>query len=274
MDQLQGRTAVITGAASGIGRAMATRFAAEGMRLVIADIDAVALGATATELRATGATVTEVVIDAARAQDIERLADVAFDHDGEVAVLCNNAGVTKRARSWELTADDWSWVLAVDLWSVIHAVRAFVPRLLAQGAPAHIVNTASMTGLLPLQDVAAYAVAKTGVVALSECLSIELADEGADIGVSVLAPGFIATNIAANSRAAAAALPATAASSRPRSTAGVTPRITAADVADQVLDAVRAGRFWILTHPEYRPVIVERAEGIGGDARPQSFPVW
>jgi NAD(P)-dependent dehydrogenase (short-subunit alcohol dehydrogenase family) len=253
---------------------MAGRFATEGMSLVVADIDSEALATAAVDLRAVGARVTEVVIDAGRAADIERLADVAFALQGDVAILCNNAGVTKRARSWELTAEDWSWVLDVDLFSVIHAVRAFVPRLLGQGAPAHIVNTSSMTGLLPLQDVAAYAVAKSGVVALSECLSIELADEGADIGVSVLAPGFIATNIATNSRAGAAALASTAPSNRPRSTTELVPRITADDVAAQVLDAVRRGRFWILTHPEYRPVIVERAEGIGGDARPHNFPVW
>ncbi len=274
MDQLQGRPAVITGAASGIGLAMAERFAAEGMHLVLADIDAVALATAAESLRTTGVTVTEVVIDAGKADDIERLADTAFARHGEVAVLCQNAGVTKRAWSWDLTLADWQWVMDVNMWSVIHGIRFFVPRMIAQGAPAHIVNTGSITGLLPLTDVAAYAVSKTAVTAITEVLALDLAAQGADIGVSLLAPGYIATNIATNSRAGAAALPETATSDRPRNTTSIEARLTAADVAEQVLDAVRSRRFWILTHQEYRPVIVERAQGIGTDAQPESFPVW
>jgi NAD(P)-dependent dehydrogenase (short-subunit alcohol dehydrogenase family) len=274
LESFQGRAAVITGAASGIGLAMARKFAGSGMHLVIADIDEAALRAVARELAATGVQVTPVVTDVSSSEDVEALADTAFATYGEVAVLCNNAGVTKRARSWDLTLQDWTWVLGVDLWGVIHGVRSFVPRLIAQRTPAHIVNTSSMTGLLPLMDVAAYAVAKTGVVALSECLQIELADEGADIGVSVLNPGFIATNIAASGRNRPAALAATATANRPRSTQGLTPQITAEDVADQVLDAIRSNRFWILTHPAYGPVIVERATKIGSDAHPQNMPVW
>jgi NAD(P)-dependent dehydrogenase (short-subunit alcohol dehydrogenase family) len=274
LESFQGRAAVITGAASGIGLAMARKFAGSGMHLVIADIDEAALRAVARELAATGVQVTPVVTDVSSSEDVEALADTAFATYGEVAVLCNNAGVTKRARSWDLTLQDWTWVLGVDLWGVIHGVRSFVPRLIAQRTPAHIVNTSSMTGLLPLMDVAAYAVAKTGVVALSECLQIELADEGADIGVSVLNPGFIATNIAASGRNRPAALAATATSNRPRSTEGLTPQITAEDVADQVLDAIRSNRFWILTHPTYSPIIVERATKIGSDAHPQNMPVW
>jgi NAD(P)-dependent dehydrogenase (short-subunit alcohol dehydrogenase family) len=273
MDLLPGRAAVITGAASGLGLAMAQRFATEGMHLVVADIDEQRLTAAAAALRSHGTTVTAVRTDVSSADDVRRLADVAFEQHGEVAVLCNNAGVTKRARSWELTYDDWRWVLSVDLWSVVHGVHEFVPRLLAQGTAAHVVNTASLTGLLPLMDVAAYAVAKTGVVALSECLALELADEGAAVGVSVLAPGYVATNIAANSRDGAARLPATAPSNRPRSTTTIEARMTAADVADEVLDAVRTDRFWILTHQDYRPIIVERAEGIGGPGQPVGFPV-
>ena len=274
MDDLEGRAAVITGAASGIGLAMAKKFAGRGMHLVIADIDEAALTAAAQELTATGARVMPVVMDVSASDDVEALAATAFATYGEVAVLCNNAGVTKRARSWDLTLQDWTWVLGVDLWSVIHGVRSFVPRLLAQQTPAHIVNTSSMTGLLPMMDVAAYAVAKTGVVALSECLQMELADEGADIGVSVLSPGFIATNIAASGRHRPADLADTARSNRPRSTPGLTPQITAGDVADQVLDAVINNRFWILTHQAYRPVIIERATSIGTDAHPKSMPIW
>ena len=131
MEELAGRTAVITGAASGLGRAMAERMATEGMQLVLADIEAEPLAEVADAARPTGgaAVITEQV-DVSRAEDIERLADAAFDRFGAVHVLCNNAGVVKRARAWDLTVDDWQWVLGVDLWSVIHAVRAFVPRML------------------------------------------------------------------------------------------------------------------------------------------------
>jgi len=271
---LEGRVAVITGAASGLGLAMAQRFAAEGMHLVLADVNGEALADAAHTLVAAGTTVTTMQADVSDAGDVGRLADLSFEAHGEVAVLCNNAGVTKRARSWDLTVEDWLWVLSVDLLSVAYGIRAFVPRLLRQGSPAHIVNTASMTGLLPLMDVAAYAAAKSAVVALSECLALELADEGAPIGVSVLAPGYIATNIAANSRDGAAALAATAPSNRPRSTTSLRPTMSADDVATHVLDAVHQNRFWILTHQDYRPLIVERAQSIGGDGQPRGFPVF
>ena len=273
MEILRDRVAVVTGGASGIGRAMARRFAAEGMHLVIADINAERLAESAAELRSTGREVTEVVLDVSRAEDIAMLADTAFDRYGDVAILCNNAGVTKRARSWELTLDDWTWVLGVDLWSVIHGVRTFVPRMLTQGAPAHIVNTSSVTGLMPLIDMASYCSAKSGVVSLSECLAIELAEAGAEIGVSVLAPGFIDTNIGESGAHRPAVFAESAPANRPRSTTGLEATMTADDVAGVVLNAVQPNRFWILSHQQYRSSLVERAEGLGTDARPVSFRV-
>ena len=200
MEELAGRVAVVTGAASGLGRAMAVRFAGEGMRLALADIEAEPLRALEQELADRGCDVVADVVDVSRAEDIDRLATVAFERFGAVHVLCNNAGVVKRARSWALTLDDWRWVLGVDLWSVIHAVRAFVPRMLELGEPGHLVNTASMAGLLPIPNLAAYSVAKSGVVALSEALQLDFDAEGAQIGVSVLCPGFIPTRITESER--------------------------------------------------------------------------
>jgi len=275
MDELTGRTAVITGAASGLGRAMAERMAAEGMQLVLADIEAARLVEVADGLTAHGATVITEHVDVSRADDIERLADAAFARFGAIHVLCNNAGVVKRARAWDLTVDDWAWVLGVDLWSVIHAVRAFVPRMLDGGEGGHIVNTASMSGLLPIPNLSAYSVAKAGVVALSEALQLDFDAVGARIGVSVLCPGYIATRITESERnrpaelTNAAPIPAVA-----RTTAGVTATMDAADVALEVVDAIRSDRFWILTHDDYRAVIQARAAGIGTDARPEPPPIW
>ena len=275
MEELTGRVAVITGAASGLGRAMAVRMAAEGMRVVLADIEPDPLDAVEQELTDGGTEVVTEVVDVSRSEDIDRLASTAFDRFGAVHVLCNNAGVVKRARSWDLTLDDWRWVLGVDLWSVIHAVRAFVPRMLQQGEPGHLVNTASMSGLLPIPNLAAYSVAKSAVVALSESLQLDFEAEGAQIGVSVLCPGFIATRITESERnrpddlGKAASVPAVA-----RTTAGVASTMEADEVAGHVVDAIRADRFWILTHDAYREVIRERAAGIGTDGRPAAPPIW
>ncbi len=275
MDDLTGRTAVITGAASGLGRAMAERMASEGMRLVLADVEPGPLDDVAAALARDGVEVVSQRTDVARAEDVDRLADLAFDRFGAVHVLSNNAGVVKNARSWHLTLEDWEWVLGVDLWGVIHAVRAFVPRMLEQPEGGHIVNTASMSGLLPIPNLAAYGVAKTAVVALSEVLQLDLDAEGASIGVSVLCPGFIATRITESERNRPAALTATAAVPKvPRTSAGVQPTMDAADVAGHVIDAIRANRFWILTHDAYRDVIQQRAAGIGTDARPAAPPIW
>jgi NAD(P)-dependent dehydrogenase (short-subunit alcohol dehydrogenase family) len=171
--------------------------------------------------------------------------------------------------------EDWRWVLGVDLWSVIFAVRAFVPRMREQAEGGHIVNTASMAGLLAFPNLAAYSVAKSGVVSLSEALQLDLEAEGSNIGVSVLCPGFIATRITESARNRPADLVANEAiSTAPRTTSGVQSTMNADEVADQVLDAVRANRFWVLTHGQYRDVIQARAAGIGADGRPAPPPVW
>ena len=275
MDDLAGRVAVVTGAASGLGRAMARRFAAEGMRVMLADVEREALDDVASEMAASGADVRAELVDVSRVEALARLADVTIEAFGAVHVVCNNAGVVKRALTWALTEDDWRWVLDVDLWGVIHGVRAFVPRMLAQGQGGHIVNTASMAGLLPFSSLGAYCVAKSGVVALSEVLQLDLEAEGSDIGVSVLCPGFIATRITESGRNRPGSLADTAgAPNVPRTSANVQPTMDADEVADEVVEAVKTSRFWILTHGAYGPVIEERAAGIGADGRPRPSPVW
>jgi NAD(P)-dependent dehydrogenase (short-subunit alcohol dehydrogenase family) len=274
LSDVEGRVAVVTGAASGLGLAMAKRFATDGMRLVMADVERDRLAEAVDSMKRDGHEVESVVVDVSRAEDLERLAEVTFATFGAAHVLCNNAGVVKSSRAWLLTGDDWSWVLGVDLWGVIHGVRAFVPRMIAQGEAGHVVNTASMAGLLPMPNLAAYAVAKSGVVALSESLYLDLEAEGVPIGVSVLCPGWIQTRITDSGRNRPEALGAAAPPPTRRSTEGVTAELDADDVAAQVVDAIRTGRFWILTHPRYREVIQSRAAGIGSDVRPTAAPVW
>ncbi len=201
METLSGKVAVITGGASGIGLAMAHQFAGEGMKLTLADIEPEPLAMAETALKRVGAEVLIQRTDVSKEEDLERLADAAYARFGAVHVLCNNAGVGgSPGAAWELSAQDWQWVIDVDLWSVIHGVRTFVPRMLAGGEPGHIVNTASVAGLLTGAVGAPYTVAKFGVVALSESLYYELGRLGHDIGVSVLCPGFVDTNIFDSSR--------------------------------------------------------------------------
>lgn len=274
MQHLAERVAVVTGAASGLGRAMANRFASEGMRVALADIDAMGVREVEAELKELGATVLAEPVDVSRHEDVDRLADRTFEEFGAVHLLCNNAGVTKRARAWALTLDDWTWVLNVDLWSTIYGIRAFVPRMLEQGEPGHVVNTASVTGLLPMAGLAAYSTAKTAVVGLSESLALDLAAEGSEIGVSVFCPGFVPTRIADSARNRPEGLAESAPSAGVRNSSTVQSTLTAEEAVDQLLDAVISGRFWVLTHPAYQEVIQRRAAGIGTDAQPTNPPVW
>jgi NAD(P)-dependent dehydrogenase (short-subunit alcohol dehydrogenase family) len=275
VEQLQDRVAVVTGAASGLGLAMSNRFAQAGMKVVLADVEAGALDAAVGELRAVGHDATGVVTDVADAEAVRCLAATAFDAHGAVHVLCNNAGVVKRARVWELTLDDWRWVLGVDFWSVVYGLRAFVPRMLEQAEGGHIVNTSSMAGLLPVPNLGAYAAAKSAVLALSLSLQTEFDQLGSSLGVSVLCPGFVATGITDSARNRPADLADEAPPPNvPRTTAGAVATLTAADVAEQVVEAIISNRFWILTHDQYRPVIRQHAADVGTAARPAPAPIW
>jgi NAD(P)-dependent dehydrogenase (short-subunit alcohol dehydrogenase family) len=276
MQDVQGRVAVVTGAASGMGLAIAQRFASAGMKVVLSDVEAPPLETAVKGIRDAGHDAVGVVTDVSDESAVQQLAKTAFDTHGAVHLLVNNAGVVKRARTWEHTNDDLEWQLQVNLWGVVYGLRHFLPRMLEQAEGGHIVNTASMAALLPHPNLGGYAASKSAVLGLTLSLQTELEQMGnTSIGVSALCPGYIATGItnAARNR------PARYDDESPppdvaRTTSGVTARLRADDVAEQVLHAVQTNRFWILTHPEYRAVINEFANGIGTDARPQPAPIW
>ncbi len=273
MQDVQGRVAVITGAASGIGRGMAESFGAAGMKLVLADVDADRLGQVARELEKTGAEVLPVKTDVSRQTEVDALARRAIDAFGAVHVVCNNAGVAHGGvPTWESTLHDWEWIVGVNLMGVVHGVRTFTPLLLEQGE-GHIVNTASMAGLISGGGNALYGVTKHAVVALSEALFNELAaQERARVRVSVLCPGWINTQILQSSQrnqpeAVRHHLPEIRTSPEAEIrrkmvesllAGGLDPR----HVGDLVLDAIREERFWILTHPAWKSMIRHRAENI------------
>ena len=196
MQDLEGKVAVITGGASGLGLAMARRFGAAGMKVVIGDIETGALADAEASLHTAGVEAIGRRSDVAQSSDLEALADAAYERFGAVHILANNAGVGgSPGAMWELSEADWRWVIDVDLWSVIHGVRAFVPRMISSGEEGHVINTASVAGLITGAVGGPYTVAKFGVVALSEQLYFELGRAEHPIGVSVLCPGFVNTRI-------------------------------------------------------------------------------
>lgn len=260
-----GSVAVVTGAASGIGAALARAYSAAGCAVVLADVEEAALQKVASSL---GGSVLPVVTDVSDADAVDRLADAAFGTFGAVHIVCNNAGVSTFNPMTAQTLDDWRWVLGVNLWGVIHGVRSFVPRLLAQGQPAHIVNTSSLAGVVSgLPNLGPYNVAKVGVVAISETLRLELGMAGAAVGVSVLCPGSTESRILESERNRPAALGSETRlpegdAFRDAVRAGFrSPGARSADeVAAQVLDAVRAGEFWIVTSGEMNDLVRARCE--------------
>ncbi|QRK09299.1 SDR family NAD(P)-dependent oxidoreductase [Archangium violaceum] len=270
MKELRDRVAVITGAASGIGLGLAERCAREGMRVVLADVEEEALRRAGAELEAAGARVLCVRTDVSRAKEVEELAKRTLSTFGAVHLVCNNAGVAAGGLAWEATSEDWDWVLGVNLWGVIHGVRTFVPLMLEQGSEGHVVNTASMAGLLPFHPSAPYQVSKYGVVALTEQLHGSLRMQGAKVGASVLCPGWVRTRIldAVRNRPGGPPpppveppTPAQAAMNaffRKEVEAGLSP----AQVADQVISAVREQRLYVVTHPEMMGDVRSRMEAL------------
>ncbi len=263
MQQLQGRVAVITGAASGIGLALAQACAREGMKLVLADIETDPLLRVQAQLRAEGVAAVAQTADVMDEAQVIALADTAYREFGAVHLLCNNAGVAApalRAPSWETSAAEWQWVLGVNLSGVAHGVRAFVPRMLAGGEEGHVVNTASVAGLI--SGPGPYFASKHGVVCLSEALYKELRAAGARLSASVLCPGLVRTAILDAERnrpaafgprtdlqSASAGVRQAAASFRESLQSGYAP----SQVADAVLDGVRADRFYIV--PAQPPLV-------------------
>ncbi len=279
MRDVAGKVGVVTGAASGIGRGMAESFAAAGMKVVLADVEEDALARTAEALRGAGADVHSVVTDVSKADQVQALADEALRKFGAVHIVCNNAGIGIGGRSiWETTLDDWKWILDVNLMGVIHGVRTFVPIMLEQGTESHVVNTASMAGLVAGEG--AYGVTKFGVVALSESLHFDLERAGARTKVSVLCPGYVATNIMESERNRPVELEnASPSPTDPMAEAfvewfreqlqnGLEPR----SVGEQVLSAIREERFYILTHPEWNSMIEHRMKRILDGQNPSMIP--
>jgi NAD(P)-dependent dehydrogenase (short-subunit alcohol dehydrogenase family) len=238
---------VVTGGASGIGRALALAFAREGARVVVADRDEAGMDAVVSAIRGRGGEALAVPTDVTELAQVQALADRAFARFGKVHVLCNNAGVAVWGGLERATHRDWQWVLGVNLWGVIHGIEAFVPRMIAQGEPGHIVNTASMAGLIASQGLGVYNTSKYAVVGLSETLAKDLRSYG--IGVSVLCPMGVDTRIQDSERSRPAALRNDA--PPPGDAVTLIGRTLAPEaVADMVVDAIRHNRLYVITHEE------------------------
>jgi NAD(P)-dependent dehydrogenase (short-subunit alcohol dehydrogenase family) len=269
MKQFRDRVAVVTGAASGIGLALAERFAAEGMKVVMADIEGAALAKAADGVRRKAAALLATEVDVSRPDQVERLAQETYRVFGAAHVLCNNAGVAVIGAVHEHSLADWQWVINVNLWGVIHGVRAFVPRMLAGGEEGHIVNTASMAGLTTSPFMSVYDVTKHGVVALSESMYKEFVLTGAPIGVSVVCPGLINTNIMRSARNRPAELVEEGKAGPMAQTfgQGLADRLATgyppSEVANQVVDGMREGRFYIVpAQPDVKSYIAVRARDL------------
>ncbi len=277
MKEFENKVAVITGAASGIGRGLAEHCAQKGMKIVLADIEEKALSAAESEMRSAGANISCVVTDVSKPEEVKNLAKKTIDRYEKVDLLFNNAGVGAGSSIWESTLNDCKWVIGVNLWGVIHCVREFVPIMLGQGTPCHIVNTSSIAGLSTYHPSALYQLTKQGVVALSEQLHHDLAIRGANIKVSVMCPGFVNTNIMDAERNRPEAylndlsrekqIPGAAEQEeafRRMIEAGMAP----GKVADSVLKAIVNEKFFIFTHPEMKPLIQARMDDVLQERNP------
>ena len=270
MDRLEGKAAFITGAASGIGFAMASVFARAGMRVVLADVEQGRLDVAVGQLADAGHEVAGVQVDVTDRAGVAQARDAALDAFGAVHLLCNNAGVNAAGPLFDVTYKDWDWVMGVNLWGVVHGVHEFLPHLMTHGADAHIVNTASVGGLVGMRNLGIYNAAKFGVVGLTEALRADM--EACGVGVSVLCPGIVSTSLATSERnrpvhltnadtaAEADAIPDPSAAASPEAepSAGTDPM----DLAEQVLAAVKANQFFINTHPEFKPIVGQRHAAI------------
>ncbi|MGH0030923.1 MAG: SDR family NAD(P)-dependent oxidoreductase [Myxococcota bacterium] len=257
MERFEGRVAVVTGAASGIGLAMATRFAEAGMRVVLADLERGALEEAASGLSARGFEALPVVTDVAQPDALHALAERTLDAFGAAHVLCNNAGVFAAGTSWEAPLSDYEWVFAVNVWGVVHGLKAFMPTLLEQDE-AHVVNTSSMAGVTSAPFVAPYYMSKHAVFSLSETLYLEMQAKGTTVGVSVVCPELIHTRIAESERNRPEHLKREGPSHTERDLvegairASVGTGAEPSVIADRTLEAIREGRLYVLA-PEGDP---------------------
>ena len=275
MKELKGKVAAVTGAASGLGRSMALAFAGEGMDVAVADVDAHALHDVGRAIREKGRRVFAMRVDVSKDAEVEAWRDQTIAELGGVHVVCNNAGVSPLGAVWENTVADWEWILGVNLWGVIHGVRAFSPVLIAQ-SEGHIVNTASVAGLISPPGSGAYNVTKHAVVALSESLHHDLRERKSAVGVSVLCPAYVPTGIVDSERSRPKDLPAAPKSKetiareamlRKAVTSG---KISADQVAQAVVAAVKEERFYILTHARIKGAIQARMEDILQERAPRN----
>jgi NAD(P)-dependent dehydrogenase (short-subunit alcohol dehydrogenase family) len=288
MQELAGRVAVVTGGASGIGLGLATRFLAEGMKVVVADVEKDALDHAVTTLQGDGGVggdVLGVVTDVTDAAQVAALADATMERFGAVHVVCNNAGVGGGGLSWEMPLSTWEWVIGVNLWGVIHGIRSFVPLLLQQ-PEGHVVNTASVAGLVAAPFMGPYNASKHAVVGVSETLHHEMAFMGANVGVSVLCPGWVNTRIADSERNRPAHLavdPLAGADLEAQEAQSSVMRDTLQTmieqgmptdvVAGKVLDAIRNEQFWVLTHDDVSDMWVQAVERRITSLRERTNPV-
>jgi len=274
----EGRTAVVTGAASGIGRALCAKFGALGMNVVMADIEAGALEAAEREI---DAPTLAVETDVSDADAVESLAVRSFDHFGPVHLLCNNAGVFTGGSIWDAPLSDYQWLMNVNVWGVVHGIRSFVPRMIEHGEPAHVVNTSSMAGLTAMPYAGIYHMTKHAVIGLSECLYHELRLANAQVNASVLCPEMIATRIhhaERNRPAGLAGDPASAAGNVARELVhkaiaeGVESGIPPARIADRVVAAIRDERFYILAEDAWRDTCNGRLDDVRAARNPTLRP--
>ena len=280
MKTFSGRVAVITGAASGIGKAIALHAARQGMKLVLADLNPDTLSRTMSELVAEGAEVTGLDVDVSDTTRVEALADLAYSRFGAVHLLVNNAGVALAKSVWETSQKDWDWVMGVNLYGVTNGLRAFVPRMLAGGDEGHVVNVASVAGLISEPGMAAYNASKFGVVTVSEGLFHDLALRQAPIGVSVLCPAWVRTRIAEaeRHRAADERTDFTRLDPHTQSTGqammkAVRNGIAADEVADKTFAAIRDNRFYVLTHEQSLLGVKIRMQDIVDNRPPTLLPI-
>lgn len=280
MKTFSGRVAVITGAAEGIGKAIALHAARQGMKLVLADLNPDTLSRTMSELVAEGAEVAGLDVDVSDTTRVEALADLAYSRFGAVHLLVNNAGVALAKSVWETSQKDWDWVMGVNLYGVTNGLRAFVPRMLAGGGEGHIVNVASVAGLISEPGMAAYNASKFGVVTVSEGLFHDLALRQAPIGVSVLCPAWVRTRIAEAERHRAAddrtdftRLDPHTLSTGQAMMKAVRNGIAAEDVADKTFAAIRDNRFYVLTHEQSVLGVKIRMQDIVDNRAPTLLPI-
>jgi NAD(P)-dependent dehydrogenase (short-subunit alcohol dehydrogenase family) len=268
MENLKGKVAAVTGAASGLGRAMALAFADEGMDVALADVSD--LSGIKSAVEAKGVKASTMKVDVSNGADVQSFADSLE----QVHVVCNNAGVAVSGAAWESSIDDWKWILGVNLWGVIHGIRSFAPRLIDQDE-GHIVNTASVSGLISPPASGAYNVTKHAVVTLSESLHHDLRERGSRVGVSVLCPAYVPTGIADAERNRPAGSRPGALSERTKEKQAMlrkaitSGRLSADDVARAVVAAIKQERFYILTHPKIKGAIRARMEDVLEERAPR-----